>query len=221
MIDTQTISLRSSDGHTFDTFTATPASPRGSVIVLQEIFGVNAHIQSIAHRIAELGVTAIAPALFDRKEKAVSLPYDQTGVAKGKTLISCIPLDTAMVDVAAAVEHASASGPVAVLGFCWGGSLAWLAAHHLPVAGAIAYYGGQIGGLLDKTPAKPVMTHFGAADASIPMEVPETLYRNFGTVINHVYPAGHGFNCEARPSFDLECANLAWARTAGFLKALM
>ena len=214
-------SFRAVDGHELDAFLVTPPSPRGSVVVLQEIFGVNPHMQRIAGQIARLGYTAVVPALFDRVQKKVSLAYDKAGIEQGKALIGSIPLDTAMTDTAAAVAHAAAAGPVAVLGFCWGGSLAWLAANRLPIAGAIAYYGGQIGSLLDQVPFRPVLTHFGETDASIPPDVAVAITQRLGTVINHTYPAGHGFNCDERGSFDAGCATHAWSRTAGFLAAVI
>ncbi|MES2188973.1 MAG: dienelactone hydrolase family protein [Pseudomonadota bacterium] len=215
------IALTADDGHTLDAFEVTPHSPRGSVVVLQEIFGVNAHIQQVARQVAGLGYKVIAPALFDRLQKKVSLPYDKTGMEQGKALIGGISLDVAMRDVAAAVEHAAKFGPVAVLGFCWGGSLAWLTASTLPVAGAIAYYGGQIGTLLDHAPTRPVLTHFGEHDASIPQEVAQAVKQRFGSVVNHLYPAGHGFNCDGRTSFDAASSALAWHRTSGFLSAII
>ncbi|MBI2725367.1 MAG: dienelactone hydrolase family protein [Polaromonas sp.] len=215
------ITLATDDGHTLDAFQVVPTAPKGSVVVLQEIFGVNPHIQHVARQLAALGYAAIAPAMFDRLQKKVSLPYDKTGIEQGKTLMGGMSLDVAMHDVAAAVKHSAPFGAVAVLGFCWGGSLAWLAAGRLPVAGAIAYYGGQIGALLDHAPNRPMLTHFGELDASIPKEVAGAVTERFGTVVNHLYPAGHGFNCDERASFDKASSALAWRRTNGFLDAII
>jgi len=216
--------LIADDGHRLNVFEAAPApqaEARGSVIVLQEIFGVNPHIQNVTRRLADAGYTAAAPALFDRYEKKVSLAYDAAGIAKGKEFIAGIDLDTALRDVAAAVARYQELGPVAVLGFCWGGSLAWLAAGRLPVAGAVAYYGGQIGVLLDSAPRRPVLTHFGENDVSIPPSVPAEVSQRFGTILNHVYPAGHGFNCDEREAFNAACAAKAWRRTLGFLAGVV
>lgn len=215
------IELRAPDGHRFAAYEAQPPRhPRGTVVVLQEIFGVNRHIQSVARRLAEEGWRAIAPALFDRQRRDVSLDYDGEGIAAGKALLATLPLQTALLDVEAAVRHASALGPVAALGFCWGGSLAWLAGSRLPVAGVVAYYGGQIGSLLDKAPRVPTLTHFGEQDASIPIEVSQAIRRDQPQVITHLYAAGHGFNCDERPSYDLACTQLAWQRSLGFLNAV-
>ena len=215
------LELAAADGHHLDLFEVRTAEPRGTVIVLQEIFGVNPHIQAVTRRLADAGYTAAAPALFDRRRKKVSLAYNAAGIAQGKELIAGITLATALQDVAAAVARYQSHGPVAVLGFCWGGSLAWLAAAQLPVAGGVAYYGGQIAALLDAAPRRPVLTHFGANDASIPPSVPAEIGQRYGTVVNHVYPAGHGFNCDERGSFDAACAALAMRRTLGFLAAVM
>lgn len=214
------IQLVAADSHRLDAFRVSPKEPKATVVVLQEIFGVNTHIQGVARQLAGLGYTAIAPALFDRVQKKVALAYDQPGIGLGKALVAGISLETSLLDTAAAVAHATAPGPVAVLGFCWGGSLAWLAAARLPVAGAVAYYGGQIGSLLASPPLRPVLTHFGANDTSIPLEVSISVRQRYGSVINHVYPAGHGFNCNERPSFHAPSAALAWQRTVGFLSAV-
>ena len=218
------LELTSDDGHRLDVFEVAPAArtePRGTVVVLQEIFGVNPHIQHMSRRLADAGYTAAAPALFDRRQKNVSLAYDAAGIARGKELIAGIEMETALRDVAAAVARYQKSGPVAVLGFCWGGSLAWLAAARLPVAGAVAYYGGQIGAFIDSAPRRPMLTHFGANDASIPPSVPAEVGQRYGMVTNHVYPAGHGFNCDERATFDAACAATAWRRSLGFFAAVM
>ena len=213
------IELQADDGHKFAAYEVQPAGQaRGTVLVLQEIFGVNRHIQDVAQRLAQAGWHALAPALFDRVRRDVTLAYDGEGIAAGKTLLAAVPLETALRDVAAAREHAH--GPVVALGFCWGGSLAWLAGSRLPVAGVVAYYGGQIGSLLDQPPRVPALTHFGEQDASIPLEVPRAIRRDQPQVVTHVYPAGHGFNCDERGSHDAACARRAWERTVGFLAAV-
>ncbi len=215
------LELRAADGHRLDAFHVVPQESRGTVVVLQEIFGVNSHIQSVARELANAGYTAIVPALFDRVQKNVALGYDKAGIDAGKALVADISLESALLDTACAVACRDLSTPAVVLGFCWGGSLAWLAAGRLPVSGAVAYYGGQIGALLETGPVKPVMTHFGADDASIPIEVSGKISQRYGLVVNHVYPAGHGFNCSERASFHAPSATLAWRRTLGFLAAVM
>ncbi|MES2412894.1 MAG: dienelactone hydrolase family protein [Pseudomonadota bacterium] len=215
------VELTAADGHRLEAFMVTSSPSRGTVVVLQEIFGVNEHIQNVARRVACLGYTAIAPALFDRVRRRVALAYDQAGIAEGKKLVAGIPLDSAMLDVAATVNPSVLSGPVAVLGFCWGGTLAWLAAGSSPLAGAVAYYGGQIGSFLESQPKVPMLTHFGDQDASISLSVPQAVKEQQKTLITHIYPAGHGFNCDERPGFHAESASLAWQRTAGFLSSVM
>jgi carboxymethylenebutenolidase len=212
------IALNASDGHRLDAFKLVPHGPaRGAVIVLQEIFGVNPHIRSVCRRIANEGYTVLAPALFDRMRKDVSLKYDQEGVQEGLALKAAVSFDAALLDVAAALDHC---GPAAILGFCWGGTLAWLAAAKLPARGAIAYYGGQIGSFLDVQLKAPVLTHFGEHDHSIPLTVAQGVSEMHPCALNHVYPAGHGFQCDERESYHAASADAAWTRTTGFLKAL-
>ena len=138
----QWIALSAADGHRLDAFTVAPAAPaKGTVVVLPEIFGVNGHIQSVATDLAQLGYAAIAPALFDRVQKNVNLGYDQGGVEQGIRLKSAVPVEHALLDVAAALAHAGDARSAVVLGFCWGGTLAWLSAAKLPVPAVIRHRG--------------------------------------------------------------------------------
>ncbi|MFT7648393.1 MAG: carboxymethylenebutenolidase, partial [Candidatus Poriferisodalaceae bacterium] len=162
--------LTTSDGHTFDSYEVHPDSATASVVIIQEIFGVNPHIRSVVDRYAEAGYRAIAPALFDRVESGVELDYDADGMAKGRGIVGDMSLETTMLDVAAAVDHVSGTGPVAVVGFCYGGSIAWLASSKLPIAAAVGYYGGMVNQFKDRTPKVPVMLHFGALDEMIPLD---------------------------------------------------
>ncbi len=137
--------LMARDGHEFQAYlAAAQGKPRGAVVVIQEIFGVNPHIRSLVDRYASYGYRAIAPAVFDRVERGVELDYDADGIAKGRDLAGRIKWDPVMADVAAAVAHVAATGPVGIVGFCFGGSVAWLAASTLPVTAAVGYYGGQL-----------------------------------------------------------------------------
>jgi len=216
------IALTAADGHRLDAFAVAPAaSAKGTVVVLPEIFGVNGHIQSVATDLARLGYAAIAPALFDRVQKNVNLGYDQDGVAQGIRLKSAVSVEHAMLDVAAALAHAGEARSAVVLGFCWGGTLAWLSAARLPVRAAVAYYGGQIGSFIDVELRAPVMTHFGEQDHSIPVTVYESVAREHPQVLNHLYPAGHGFNCSERASYHADSAPKAWSRSVAFLQAAL
>ena len=214
------IQLTASDGNRFDAYEVHPVGAAAAVVIVQEIFGVNEHIRSVVDRYAALGYHAIAPALFDRVEPEVELGYDAPGIERGRELAMAVRWEPAMRDVAAAVEHVSSTGPVAVIGYCFGGSLAWLAAHELPVAAAVAYYGGQIHDLIDRQPVAPTMLHFGELDQGIPLEKVNEIAEAHPDVKVHVYgQAQHGFSCDARASYGADSAALARERTLAFLAA--
>jgi carboxymethylenebutenolidase len=197
-----------------------PAAPRGGVVLLQEIFGVNEHIRSVAARFAELGYGVVAPALFDRVERGVSLGYTPADIERGKALRARVSDADALRDIAAAITVAARFGEVAVIGYCWGGRLAWLAAARSPgLAAAVVYYPGGIGALVDEQPAVPTLLHFGASDPTIPPAEVEALRAGHPALPVHLYPAGHGFSCSARPGFDEPSHMLALDRTRAFLNA--
>jgi carboxymethylenebutenolidase len=210
--------LTASDGHELDAYEVHPDGASASIVVVQEIFGVNAHIRSVVDRYASFGYRAIAPALFDRGERGVELGYDDAGRARGIELVMPIAFDAAMLDVAAAVEHVSETGPVAVIGYCFGGSVAWIAASDLPIAAAVGYYGGQIHAMNDRRPAAPTMLHFGELDHGIPLDQVSAIAEAHPEVPVHVYEgADHGFNCDARATHDARSAAMALGRTLEFL----
>jgi len=214
------IKLKAADGHELDAYFAeSSASAHGAVVVIQEIFGVNSHIRSVADDYATQGYHAIAPALFDRVQPNLELGYNPADTAQGMKAARQIGMDAALKDVAAAVAHARAEGPeikVAVLGFCYGGSLAWLAATRLDPAAAVCYYGGQIAANANETPRCPVMMHFGAKDPHIgPAEI-EKIRAAHPEVPLFLYDAGHGFNCNQRKDYEPESAKLARQRTLEF-----
>jgi carboxymethylenebutenolidase len=212
--------LTASDGHQLDAYEVHPDGASASIVVVQEIFGVNAHIRSVVERYASFGYRAIAPALFDRGERGVELGYDDAGRARGIELVMPIAFDAAMLDVAAAVDHVSDTGPVAVIGYCFGGSVAWIAACDLPIAAAVGYYGGQIHGTKDRSPRVPTMLHFGELDHGIPLDQVSAIAEAHPEVSVHVYAgADHGFNCDARPQYDARAAAIALGRTLEFLAA--
>lgn len=210
--------LTASDGHELDAYELHPHGATASIVVVQEIFGVNAHIRSVVDRYASFGYRAIAPALFDRGERNVELGYDDAGKTRGIELVMPIAFDAAMLDVAAAVEHVSDTGPVAVIGYCFGGSVAWIAACDLPIAAAVGYYGGQVHGMRDRTPKAPTMHHFGELDHGIPLDQVQAIAAAHPDVPVHVYEgADHGFNCDARDQYDARSAAIALGRTLQFL----
>ena len=212
------IRLTASDGHELDAYEVHPDGASASIVVVQEIFGVNAHIRSVVDRYASFGYRAIAPALFDRGERGVELGYDDAGRTRGIELVMPIAFDAAMLDVAAAVEHVSDTGPVAVIGYCFGGSVAWIAACDLPIAAAVGYYGGQIHAMIDRRPKVPMMLHFGELDHGIPLDQVSAIAEAHPEVPVHVYQgADHGFNCDARATHDARSAAIALGRTLEFL----
>lgn len=212
------IDLTAGDGHSLGAYLARPEGrPKAGLVVVQEIFGVNAHIRAVTEGFAEDGYLAIAPALFDRRERDLELAYDEAGVARGRTLRAEIPWDQVELDIAAAVAAAAETGPTGVIGYCWGGSVAWLAACRLPVAAAVGYYGGQIHELREETPRCPVQLHFGEQDTAIPLDEVSEVRRLHPEVEVHLYPAGHGFNCDLRGSYHAESAASARASSLAFL----
>jgi carboxymethylenebutenolidase len=189
---------------------------KGGIVVIQEIFGVNAHMRSVADRFAEQGYTAIAPAFFDHLETGVELGYDEAGYAKGKQLVTELGLDRALEDVASAAEAISSSGRVGTVGYCWGGTVALLSAIRLGLP-AVSYYGGRNVQFLDQKPKAPVIFHFGEHDASIPPEAVQKHRAALPQMDIYTYPTGHAFNRDIDPThYDAASAKLALQRTLAF-----
>jgi len=216
-----TIELTASDGHRLQAYRAAPAGkPRGGLVVLQEIFGANSHIRAVADGFAADGYLAIAPAIFDRVQRGVDLGYSPEDVAAGRALKAHSPQDKALLDVAAAIGAAADGGKVGIVGYCWGGSLAWFAAAKLPgVAAVVSYYGSGLLEEPDLKPACPVLGHYGEKDAGIPVDGVRALAARRPELPIHLYPAGHGFNCDQRAAWDAPSAKLARERTLAFLRA--
>lgn len=218
----ETITLQASDGQELSAYWVRPETPtHGGVVVIQEIFGVNDHIRSVCDKLADAGYYAVAPALFDRAEPGVELDYDTEGVARGKALKDSLDWDSALLDIDAGAQFLKHEGvrKAAVVGFCWGGTLTWLAACRLAAVDcAVAYYGAQIPNYLDETPRCPIMLHFGEKDASIPTDSVARIQAAHPEIPILTYPAGHGFNCDRRADFDKGSAELAWHRTIGLLQ---
>ncbi len=214
------IGLTASDGFRLSAYRADPAGPpRGALVVAQEIFGVNGHIRSVCDGYAADGFVAIAPALFDRYERGVDIGYTPPDIAKGRELKGRAQLDSALRDIGAARDAASDAGRVGVIGYCWGGLVAWMAASRLPgLACAVAYYGGGMQDAIGERPQCPVMAHFGERDTMIPVAGVHQLMAAHPDAQVFVYAADHGFNCDQRPSFDAVAAKLARERTLQFLR---
>lgn len=214
------VELKTPDGVAIAAYRAEPSGqPRGGVLVCQEIFGVNNHIRNVTDRFASEGYLAIAPALFDRVRKGVELGYDPQGISAGRELMQQASLDTALQDVAVAGTALPSNLKKGVVGYCWGGTIAWSSAANLTgIDCAVAYYGGGIGGLVNEQPKCPVLMHFGDKDQSIPLDVVEKVKKAHPTVPVHIYRAGHGFNCDERASYDKAAADIAWRRTIEFFR---
>ena len=206
--------LKASDGHEFDAYRAEPSGqPRGGIVVLQEIFGVNEHIRAVADTFAGEGYRAIAPALFDRIERHIAFGYTEADTIKGRVLRGKLGFDLPMLDIAAAIEALRPVGRVGIAGYCWGGSLAWVSAARLNADCAVAYYGAQIKDFTAEKPRCPVILHFGEKDHLIPGEAVAMIRKMHPAVPVFTYAAGHGFNCDQRGDFDAAAASLAFQRT--------
>jgi carboxymethylenebutenolidase len=202
--------------HCIGAYQAWPSeTPKGGLVVIQEIFGVNAHIRSLVDQFADAGYAAIAPAFFDHVEDDVELDYDADGIARGRALIGELDLERVMSDVASAADAIKSAGKIGVVGYRWGGTIAMLAASRLGLP-AVSYYGARNVAWLDETFAAPLQFHFGANDTSIPPEAIARHRQSLADAEIYVYPAGHGFNCDRRKDHDPASAALARERTLAF-----
>ncbi|HBU39882.1 MAG TPA: carboxymethylenebutenolidase [Acidimicrobiaceae bacterium] len=210
--------VTAADGHELDAYAAQPpGDTRGLVVVVQEIFGVNDHIRSVVDRYAELGYMAVAPSLFDRVQKNVELNYDEEGIEVGRRIaFDDLSMDEVMMDIEATIGNYPQPGGVGIVGYCWGGSICYVAAARLSdkISAASGYYGGQIMPHIEEEPKAPLMLHFGAEDAGIPLENVHSIAQRWPQIDVHIYEeAGHGFNCDARGSYEESSAALALERT--------
>lgn len=214
----ETLRARAADGHELAVYRADPAgAPRAALVVVQEIFGVNGHIRAVCDGFAVDGYVAVAPALFDRVERDVELGYGPDDVTRGRALREPVTLEQALADVEAAATLVERS-PIGVVGYCWGGTVAWVAAtRSRTFAASVGYYGGGIAGLADEQPNCPVQLHFGEQDHAIPMADVERVKAAHPELPVFVYPAGHGFNCDQRGSYHADSARKARERTIAFL----
>lgn len=211
--------LMARDGHEFNAWLAAPAGkPRGAVVVIQEIFGVNAHIRAVTDTYAAEGYVAIAPALFDRIRRGIELGYTPDTMKEGMGYVQQLVPEKTLLDLAASIAVVKHAGRVGVVGFCWGGKMTYISACELPIACGVAYYGGGIAKELARTPKCPMLYHFGGKDAHIPESDIAQIRAADARGTFYIYPdADHGFNCDMRGSFNAPAAALARQRTLAFL----
>ena len=215
----QTITLKASDGFELSAYRADPATPaKAAVVVIQEIFGVNDHIRTVCDRFTVQGYTAIAPAIFDRVEPGFQSGYSPEEVAVARKFVANPDFDAFLRDTQAAIDAVKSIGPVGVIGFCLGGSIAFAAATRLHgLKAAIGYYGGAITRFADETPKVPTMLHYGEKDHGIPLSDVEAVRAKRPDVEIFVYPgAQHCFNCDQRASYDKASADVARQRSLAF-----
>jgi carboxymethylenebutenolidase len=212
--------LQAADGHRFAAYVAAPAgTPRGGLVVAQEIFGVNSHIRSVVDGYAADGWLAVAPALFDRVERGVELGYAPEDIQRGMAIRQQLGNERPLADLAAARAHAAQAGKVGIVGYCYGGLLAWLAAAKVDgLAAAVVYYGGGTPDHKDLAPRCPVLMHYGEHDTHIPLAGVEALRAAQPAAEIHLYDAAHGFNCDQRGAWDAAAARLARERSVAFLR---
>ena len=220
----QFINLTASDGFTFPAYVAQPAGqPKGGLVVLQEIFGVNAHIRAVADGYAADGYFVVAPSTFHRVKAGVELDYAEADMKAGmdlKAAVEALPASGVMPDIQAAIDHAAQGGKVGILGYCWGGLLTWRSASALNgLSAAVPYYGGGMTTEAEaaRQPYVPVMAHFGEQDHWIPLDSVHAFQKAQPAATVHIYAANHGFNCDHRGAWNAEAAKLARERTLAFL----
>ena len=214
------IVLRAEDGHEFDAYVARPAGePIAGLVVVQEIFGVNDHIRRVTDEWARDGFLAVAPAMFDRIERGLDVGYEGEDLIHARTFGPRVDAEKALLDLNAAIAFARASKiKVGIVGYCFGGSMAYMAAARLKVDAAVGYYGGKILSQPELVPQCPTMLHFGRLDTHIPVEGVEKLAATHPEIPVYLYDAGHGFSCDARAAYHPESARVARERSLEFLK---
>jgi carboxymethylenebutenolidase len=212
--------LSASDAHQLGAYRADPAgAPKGGIVIIQEIFGVNQHIRAVCDAFAKEGYAAVAPALFDRTQRNFESGYTAAEIEKARTFVAKPDWDAMLRDTDAAIKELQSAGPIGIVGFCMGGTIAFLAATRLSgLSAAVGYYGGRIVAYADEKPKCPTQLHFGEKDASIPMTDVDIIKQKRPDCEIYVYKdAGHGFHCDERGSFHKDSSDVAWQRTTAFL----
>jgi carboxymethylenebutenolidase len=215
----QDITLTASDGFKLGGYRADPTgAPKGAIVVIQEIFGVNHHIRSVCDRLAQEGYVAIAPSIFDRSEPNFQSGYSPEEIAIARKFVANPDWAAILRDTQAAIDAVKDVGAVGIVGFCLGGSVAYVAATKLTgLKAAVGYYGGAIVRFADDKPKVPTELHFGEKDSGIPLTDVETIKAKRPEVEVHIYPgAQHGFHCDERASYDKASADIAWPRSLAF-----
>lgn len=216
----ETVSLKTSDDKQIAAYVARPAAAgKAGIVVVQEILGVNSHIRSVTDRFAAVGYLAIAPAFFDRLKPGVDMGYEPQDILAGRDLAMALTPEQILADLGAGIGWLRAAGcqKIGVVGFCFGGTVAWRAASQPHVDATVCYYGGNIYGNRDLRPRVPTMLHFAEKDAYIPVAHAHALAAQYPELPIYTYPAEHGFHCDERSNYDEAAAKQAWARTLEFL----
>ena len=218
----QMVNLTSADGHSFPAYVAQPTGkPRGAMVIVQEIFGLNHHIKSVADSYAADGYVSIAPAFFERVHKGLDIGYTPQDIENGRAIMMKVDMEKVVVDVAAAVAHVKGHGKVGLVGYCWGGRVAWVSAARVDgLACTVSYYGGGVPGLASLKGKVPVMFHWAELDHAIPLDTVEAFTKAHPEVAatSFIYKgAQHGFNCDERGSYNAEATKIARGRTNEFL----
>jgi carboxymethylenebutenolidase len=207
------------DGHRVGAYLAQPSGPvRGGLVVIQEAFGVNGYIRSVADGYAAQGYLSIAPSLYDRQMPGAQFGYATEDLDLARKLRARLIWSDVLKDVDAATNEVAPAGKVGIVGYCVGGSVAWLAGHHLKLAATVSYYGRDIVGFLDRPPRCPGLLHFAQRDVHIPLDDVETIRNAFPELPIYVYPGEHGFACDARPCYEPESTRIAGCRTLALFR---
>jgi carboxymethylenebutenolidase len=212
-----TIELEAGDGHVLSAYRAGPPEAAHGLVVVQEIFGMNHHMRRVCDSFAAEGYAVFAPALFDRVERGVELGYAPEDIARGREVRGRLSEEGIIADISAAADALGAKQR-GIVGYCFGGTVAWWGATRTQrFKAAVGWYGGGIAATRNETPNCPVQLHFGETDASISLADVESIRKAQPGVEIFVYPAaGHGFGCDERASFNAEAATLAQSRTLAF-----
>ncbi len=214
--------LLTKDDHHFEAFVTQPSHKvKGGIVIIQEIFGVNNHIKEVCNYYSKQGYLCISPCLFDREEPKIELDYDENSITKGRRLKELFN-DVALQEIEASISYVRSAGKVGVIGYCWGGSLAWRSACVLDhLSASIVYYGGDVPKLSKLKPKCNVICHFGELDKSIPISLVKNFERLYDNVNVYTYPADHGFNCDHRMQYNAKCSEIAFDRSIKFLDSVL